>query len=628
MPTGPNNVEALLAKGVNALRSGKPQRALKPLRSALRAAPESAHVMHLLASALGQTGQFGEAEKWVRRALDTDPAPAEFHETLGHILNNAGQIDSAVDAYRRALVRTPRLPGALFNLARLLTTRGERNDAITHYTQLLQGEGLPASLTLQARRELGRLLMAAGEFATAERVLAKALAAQPEHVATRVRLGRARQMLGDAEGALSVLSGDEAAVVAERARVLQSLGRLVEAADGFEAALGMREDAADLAGLVEVRLWQGDVQAAAGQLMRMADANAPSLAMARARVGLAQGLEALGAASHITELESWIDADEAGTSDRALQRQLLFCLADVHHAVDQAAAAFPRYKQANAVRRGHFDPIAHRAFVDDLIRVYSEDHLASMSRSDGVGPGPVFIVGMPRSGTSLVEQVLGRHPDVVPLGERSDVARSFLEFAHRDTAWAEHLAAVTQSTLDGVARDYWRAAAVGGEPRWATDKMPQNAFYVGWIAQLFPNARVVHCQRTPEAVALSCFRQDFHDPSLAFADDLEHLASMYHDTERVCAHWASVRALPMVSLDYEALVDDFEAEVRRLLDALSLPFDARCLSFERAARFVNTASHAQVRKGLYQGARDGWRRYADALSPFTLALARLRSGTT
>ncbi|MEO1575843.1 MAG: sulfotransferase, partial [Pseudomonadota bacterium] len=187
------------------------------------------------------------------------------------------------------------------------------------------------------------------------------------------------------------------------------------------------------------------------------------------------------------------------------------------------------------------------------------------------------------------------------------------------------LAQVDAASLNAQARTYLSARAVAPEAAALTDKMPQNVLYLGWISQLFPNAQFVICERTAEAVALSCYRQDFLDPSLSYADDLAALANVTYDTGRIVAHWAGVLPNTMVHVRYEDLVDDLETHVRALLDALGLAFDERCLSFEQSTRFVNTASHAQVRRGLYRDSLDVHERYAAHLAPFTLALAQRRS---
>ena len=648
-----------LTRGLAALRAGQAAQAIAPLRAAQHLAPHDANVLHLLATALGQTGALDEARQLVRRAIKQDATRAAFHDTHGNILRGLGDSDAAMRAYARALQLEPRLTGARFNLGNVHFEAGRLEDACDAFDRVLaqQPAFVPALIqrgetarrlgdvarareflvaaihrdpyAAAAHRALGALYLAAGDVAAAESSLSQAVQLEPKATAARVLLARAVQQQGrpqEALAALGDLSSDSAPeLFAERARIVQSLGRLDAAIDDFRRALSTRHDAADAAGLAETLLWQDDAVAAMAALDGYDDDDAPQVALARARLVLSGERDTAACQRSVRALNAWRVPEKNSRLGAALRRQIEFCLGDLLHKTHDVDGAFEHYARANAIARRPYDVTAHRRFVDALIAFHDRERVASLPRTNACDVGPVFIVGMPRSGTSLVEQILGRHPQVCALGERSDIAQLFGEIQAQEP-WTNAVARTTPGQLNAMAQRYLAAIPYAADARWITDKMPLNALYLGWIAQVFPRARVVHCQRDPEAVALSCFRQDFLDPTLAFADDLETLASVVHDIERVMAHWVRVLPLPVTAVSYEALVDDFDNQVRALLGALDLAFDPACLSFERATRFVNTASHAQVRRGLYRNARDRHVRYAAHLKPFRLALDKLRGG--
>jgi len=271
-----------------------------------------------------------------------------------------------------------------------------------------------------------------------------------------------------------------------------------------------------------------------------------------------------------------------------------------------------------------FDRGAQTRLISQVIECFDADRWAELAHTNAADVGPLFIVGMPRSGTTLVEQMLGMHTQVEALGERDDVGHWPRTLGLGD-GWSQRLCELTTGQLNAVARDYLQARDYATSVTWITDKMPLNYRYLGLIAMVFPKARIVHCRRTPLAVALSCLRQDFQDPALAFTQDQRDLAAYTADYERLMAHWRDVLPLPLIDLDYETLVDEPESTLRELSAKLDLPFDPACLSFHRSSRFANTASHQQVRQPVYRNALARHERYATHLAPFTLELAQCRA---
>jgi hypothetical protein len=216
----------------------------------------------------------------------------------------------------------------------------------------------------------------------------------------------------------------------------------------------------------------------------------------------------------------------------------------------------------------------------------------------------VFILGMPRSGTSLLEQILSGHSQVYAAGELPFIG----EIASRTPAWLS--ASNNAGERAGLGREYLESLPVESEnATFVSDKMPLNFLYLGLIAAILPGARVIHCLRDPRDVAVSCYFQDFADPALAFSFDLRQTAAYYRAYWRLMAHWRERLAQQILEVHYEKLVGDIERQTQRILDFMGLPMEQACVSFHERKREVKTASHAQVRRPLYQSSVGRYRNY-------------------
>jgi hypothetical protein len=274
--------------------------------------------------------------------------------------------------------------------------------------------------------------------------------------------------------------------------------------------------------------------------------------------------------------------------------------------------------QANAARRrvaGAMDRAALAARVDALIETYDAKFFAAR-RGYGVGTDqPVFIVGMPRSGTTLCEQILASHPQLHGAGELSDLSDLAVTCANAAQVqpWqaAMHL---VESQTRAIAGKYLRSLRLGAplDRRRISDKSPLNFFQLAFAAVLFPNARVIHCVRDPRDIALSIWFENFN-PDQRYATDFEDLAFFNAQQLRLMAHWQRVLPLPILTLQYERVVEDLESQSRRLLEFLDVPWSERCLDFHRNDRAVQTPSRWQVRQPIYRGSVARWRRYAPFL---------------
>ncbi|MEL0022101.1 MAG: sulfotransferase, partial [Rickettsiales bacterium] len=290
-----------------------------------------------------------------------------------------------------------------------------------------------------------------------------------------------------------------------------------------------------------------------------------------------------------------------------------FALGEVADRRGVWAAAFAHYRAGNDARqaalaaRGKvFDPDAIDATVDAVIQAFPAGSIVT----GGGDPTdrPVFVVGMPRSGTSLVEQILASHPDVDGAGEAMAVAGAIPD---DPAAWPD---------LDASATAAAALARLVGDVARIVDKTPFQFLHLGLIRRLFPNAAIVHCRRDPLDTGLSCYFQNFVADH-PWATDLAHIGCYHGAYARLMAHWAAVLPGALHTVDYEALVADPEAESRRLIAAVGLEWDDACLSPQATQRTVLTASSWQVRQAIHAGARGRAAHYAAQLKPLRDALA-------
>jgi Sulfotransferase family len=294
---------------------------------------------------------------------------------------------------------------------------------------------------------------------------------------------------------------------------------------------------------------------------------------------------------------------------------------------DRYDDAFPCFAQANSLYRQQraeagerFEPEAFRDQVDGLIEISTPALFSAIASWGNPSEAPVFIVGMPRSGTSLVEQIAASHSRVFGAGERPEINTiTDALLVHNRGRPVERWDRVFAREL--ADRHLARLQQLGSGAVRVIDKMPDNIFILWIIAALFPSARVVLCRRDPRDVALSCYFHRFTQGHL-FAYDLADCGLRTLEVERLSAHWLRVLPIRVLAIDYEELVADLERESRRLIEFLGLDWEPACLDFHRTQRPVFTASAWQVRQPLYTRSVGRWRHYGQHLAPLLEALVQ------
>jgi tetratricopeptide (TPR) repeat protein len=312
------------------------------------------------------------------------------------------------------------------------------------------------------------------------------------------------------------------------------------------------------------------------------------------------------------------------------QRSLHFAAAALLDKMGRYDEAFDHARRGNETFRLPHDPAAQTEFVDRRIRYFTPARLKALPRATHTSRRPVFIVGMPRSGTSLVEQILASHPQVYGAGELTTLAR--IAASVNDADWCEGqpypecLDALTVRRANRLAAEYLSAIdALDKDATYVTDKMPLNVLGLELVQLLLPGSRVIHCVRDAIDTCLSCYLTGFSVAN-EFTFDLAHLGAYYRDSARLVAHWKKVLSLPVLEVRYQDVVLDTEEETRRMLEFLDLPWDERCLRFYENPRRVATASEDQVRRPVYTSSIGRWKNYERHLPDLLQALGRRPAG--
>jgi hypothetical protein len=397
-----------------------------------------------------------------------------------------------------------------------------------------------------------------------------------------------------------------------------TLGRYDQAIEAFQRALALDP---------ENPLATGGLSAAlerSGQHERARDILRPLLDRGNRHPQLVGAFAAV--ARHTGEEMRAVELIEeaiSGTSSTSARIDLHFAAGDLLDRMKHYDQAFRHYEQANAQCGYVYDPVIAERELERLISFFSAQAQARRPRASNRSELPVFIVGMPRSGTTLVEQILASHGEVRAGGELEvmpGIVSDLPKLTGDPAAYPECLGALTRRNIEQPARRYIAALAeIGMGASRVTDKLPHNFLSLGLIDLLLPSARVIHCVRDPVDTCLSNYfkRMSANHPYTA---NLEHLGHYYRVYQRLMAHWRSVLRIRMHEVRYEELVSDPETEIRRLLDFCGLPWDERCLSFHENRRSVATPSYDQVRRPMYNQSVQRWRHYEAHLGPLLKAL--------
>lgn len=634
---------------------GELQRAAEQCRVALQLEPDNVEARNNLGLVLHQLGQSDEAQALFESALQARPLWATPYVNLGNLLRDAGKPYEATAIYREGIRLCGEAPLLRTTLGALLLELGQVDEALVHCQEAVRLRPDQA----EAHVNLGNVLLVLGQLGDARAHLQKAMQLEPRLALPYSQLGLILQSEGRLAEAvvffgeairrepnnpkfhtqqahlLYELDRQEEAkeryreIVAHRpdcveahnslGYILQDQGQFKEAEAHYRAALQAKPDAAD------VHLNLGMLLAEAGDVEQATVSWKESL---RHEPNHPEALSAMA-----LTLRERLPPELVGACERVVAHPrvpgkrkavLQYGLAQVMDARGQSARAAELARQANAFfkeeaqRLGQqYDPAEHRSYVDRIIRAYSPAHFARVHGWGINSDLPIFVLGLPRSGTSLIEQILASHPQVFGAGELNtmrDLYRDIPTVVGKQAPGIDCIGDLTQPQVRALAERYLsELRRLNDRARFIVDKMPDNYLMIGLIATLLPAARIIHVRRDERDVGLSCWMTLFKH--IRWACDLEHIGHRIREYQRLMAHWRTVLPGRLLEIDYEDVVNDLEPAARRLLAWCDLPWDDSCLAFHRTKRTVRTASMTQVREPLYRRSLKRWERYRPYLGP-------------
>ncbi len=371
----------------------------------------------------------------------------------------------------------------------------------------------------------------------------------------------------------------------------------------------------------QLLLEKGELLADAGNLDGARDAFLAAIETDSRRTGSLLGLSRLPGDNFsedlVKKIEFLIDSNQLPADERINAH---FALGHAYDRKGDIARHFSHLDRGNALKNTTltYDRDASRHEAEDIVRFFSEGFFDRHGTKRGNSANIIFIVGFPRCGSTLVEQILSSHPSVSAAGETFALRHSLLAFQQLIRPPEDYpywLETQPADALIQIANEYLQKVHPFKHSEFLTDKLLDNYKFIGAIHLIFPNAKIIHVQRNPIDVCYSCYKYLFHLNSVPYSYHLENLATRYRDYRQVMRHWNKVLPGRIHTVNYEQLVGGQEAVTRALLNYCGLPWNDACLEFHRNARSVHTASNTQVRQPLYADAIDRWKKYAAHLGP-------------
>ncbi|VAW52060.1 hypothetical protein MNBD_GAMMA05-605 [hydrothermal vent metagenome] len=602
---------------------------------------------------------FNDARNLSARLCEQSPDDAEAYFLHGTICGQLGDFSASEEALLAAYAQVPNHPQLNYNLAVSLYEQDKLDQAIEYATRFVQLEptnfqgwlylgqicelaekteytekSYIEAIKLQpmsdeAIRKLGAFYMSQQQWLLAAEVYNKLIEMghTDEDVIKGIgdTLARAYQY----DKLISILEPlvttrpDDVTLHYRIATAYMDLGDLVTAEKFFNNALTADSNHAEsVAGLAGVYKFQGDYDKANKILSPFIQSHPDNPGVLLVFAAIAHKCNRIDEATLL--LQNLLDNT---TLTNATEAKILVSLGTLCELQEDYVKGFQFFQKGNKIYSPDFDREAHIKNIELLEQLYAFGKISSLPVSGSESKTPIFIIGMPRSGTSLVEQILSSHTEVYGAGELKyiqDLAFQLSAQQINDKPYPDCVTDVPQSDLLNLSKNYIDTlASLSGNSEKVTDKMPTNFIYLGLIYQLFPNAKILHCVRNPMDTCLSCYSK-FFSGAYTYTYDLDDLGFYYRSYERLMKFWKDNLPLNIYDVNYEELVNDQESGIKNILDYCDLPWDQNCMTFYDTDRTVATASTDQVRQPMYKSSIDKWRRYGDNVQPLSDALEKYK----
>lgn len=640
-----SRLDATFLEAIELVNAGKVGEAMERCRDAIKRDARDVNMTALLGALLLKSREIEMAERFLRRAIELAPDFAKPQEDLGLLLEGSGRLEEALPVLENATRLDPQSELGFMALGRALAGLGRGDEADAAFEAAFELNPLRKKLAYAAEHHKS------GRIEDAEKAYREILEAKPDHV------DALRFLAGIVAGKERV---QEAELLLRRAIRLapdftlahMDLGILLSEAHRHAEAISCFERARDLEpGKPRPQFMLASSLAQSGKTFEATDVYRRVIELrpdhAGAWLGLGHNLKTIGRQQEAIEAyrqcikvrpdngevywslanlktykltpEDIREMKESLKKDSLSEQSavnFLFALAKAHEDQGDFETAWDYYQRGNTRQRAseHYDPVETEVTNDELIEVFSE---AFLKHKGGVGhphPAPIFVLGLPRSGSTLIEQILASHSMVEGTSELPYVGRIATSLNRNRADGINYPFSVRElkaANFDALGREYLERASVhrqADRPRFI-DKMPNNFPSIGFIHLILPNAKIIDARRYPLDATLSCYRQLFAKGQ-SFVYDLNDIGEYFLQYQRMMDHWHRVLPGKVLTLQYEDLVTDLETNVKRLLDHCELPFEASCLKFWQTDRPVRTASSEQVRQPIFTSSIHHWRNYA------------------
>jgi tetratricopeptide (TPR) repeat protein len=580
-----NKRQSLEAEFNNAVRfhqAGQIDKAEASYRTILKKAPEQPDVLHLLGLIMHQKGKHETALKNVKKAIGLNPKNPQYNYNCAEIYKALKKNENAIKYYKKAISLNPNYTAAFNNLGNMFRDEKKYKESVEYLKHAVKLNGNLAV----GYHNLGLSYKELKDYKNALFCFEKAISINPNLAEPYSDIGVILKNVNQHDKAMNyfkkALSVDPNFFFAKYniGLTLKELGEKEEAIKYFEEALSIEPASPE---------------------------THHNLSLLNSKI------------KNATIIEKYLSNPALNDNDAAIYHYSLGAIYDKDNNFDNA---FMHYHKANQLERKKIDYSTerHSLFVDNLIEIYTKSFFNGLKIQGSDSIVPIFIVGMPRSGTTLVEQIVSSHPDVFGAGELLLLVNSeenIIKQIDSNVPYPKCMTEITDSIAKDISNQHLsKLEQYSSQSKHVVDKLPHNFLRIGLIKILFPNARIIHCQRDPLDTCVSIFLNRFALPvGNEFTFDLTELAKYYLDYQRLMMHWQSIFSEEIYDMRYEELVHNQENISKELIEYIGLEWDENCLDFYKNERAVKTMSFHQVRQKIYTGSVKRWKRYQKFLSP-------------
>jgi len=624
----PNDPNALRLSGVSSIDQGKPEIALIPLQKALKIAPDFSQAHEDLGTAWFLLGDLNKSEVCLNAALKLDPSKFSTWKSLGDLLSDQGKEDEANKAYEKALSTNNKYSD--LTKAMTLVRKGQIGEAEKIYKQILKDD----PKNVDALRLLALLVTKGGSVDQGIMILTKCTEIAPDYA---LAWGNLANMYRQKEGYENL---DKSIYCFKKATELRpnwaegwaGLGTVYtrsslheEGIVAYQKSISIKE------GQPRVHLSLGHVYKTTGKqnqsIQSYKDAINHFEMFGEAYWSLANLKTYSFSEEEIKLMKLQLTKEDLPEREKV---HFLFALGKAYEDRKDYKISFNYYDQGNDLNRGRstYDPKAVETVSRRIINFFDDDFIKDKVNWGHVAPDPIFIVGLPRSGSTLIEQILSSHSQAegtMELPNILNMARKLGSGTKDQTAYPEVLSTLSKGEIESLGKQYLSETEfIRSSFPFFIDKMPNNFSHIGLIHLILPNAKIIDARRNPLDTCFSCYKQLFARGQM-FTYDLSEIARYYVNYIKLMDHWDEILPGKVHKVVYEDMVQNQEEETRKLLDYCNLPFEEECLKFYETKRAVKTASSEQVRQPIYKQSVQLWQNYEEFIDQLKIGLSPLKT---